>query len=113
MSDSPYSRYYSTEGHTFLLNYLFLFPETCHRVAVELGYHDPPLGVELNAAPSVKEWYEDLIYQYWLASQPGGKRSGAKDARIWLSGSFLQAETIDILVDLIQARIRQERKAGV
>jgi hypothetical protein len=113
MSEQPNSRYYSVEGHTFVLTYLNLYPETCRRVAVELGYHDPPLGVELNAAPSVKEWYEDLIYQYWLAAQPGGKRSGSPDARIWLSGSFLQAETIDILVDLIQARIRQEREAMV
>ena len=105
-------KHYSVMDHSILLMYLEQYPETMHRVAVELGYHDPPLGVELNSAPSETEWFTDLIGQYFVADIPGGgKHTPQANARVWLKTVMRTVPTIDKLVELVQYRLSEEREA--
>jgi hypothetical protein len=104
-------KHYSVMDHSFILMYMEQYPETMHRVAVELGYHDPPLGVELNSAPSENEWFDGLIQQYHLADLPGGKHTPPANARVWLKTVMRTVPTIDKLVELVQYRLSEEREA--
>ena len=104
--------HYTPTDAAIIWMYLEQYPEVMHDVAVELGYHNPPLGTELKSAPSEQEWYDDLLQQYWLADQPGGNKSGARDARVWLKAAFNTVRTSGLLVDLIQRRIQERREAN-
>lgn len=102
---------YQAIDAAIVMTYLDTYPTVMHNVAVELGYHNPPIGVPLESAPSEEEWFERLLEQYWLADQPGGKKSGARDARIWLKAAFPTVQSSDLLVQLIQARVAETREA--
>lgn len=96
VTPKPANRYNITD-HGAITMYLYHYPITCGQVARDLGWQ--PDG------DSLADWFNNFIYQCYLADQPGGKKSGAKDARIFLNTVFNTVDSLPKMVDKIQAAV--------
>jgi hypothetical protein len=92
---------YTPEDHGSLIVYLRSFPTQSYAVARNLGYTGLPPTERVpdgSEHQTLDEWYTALAFQFWLASQPRSKKSGSKDAVIFLEHSFPQIPTLGDLV---------------
>jgi hypothetical protein len=108
----PRQRYTVTD-HGSLAVLLVTYPTECYGVARNLGYtglppgETVPMGEEHN---TLDEWYTALAFQYWLASQPHTKKSGSKDAAIFIEHSFPSIPTLgDLVIELTEEVENRDR----
>jgi hypothetical protein len=101
---------YTIDSHAAIVIYLTTDPYSCYQVAKALGYPGKAPGDPLEEGEqSMNDWFVNIIFQCWLADQAGGKRSGAKDARIWLDHVFPSAPNLDTLAEELQMQVDEDR----
>jgi len=105
--------HYTTMDAGIVWGYIERYPDLMHQIAVELGYHNPPLGIPLEDADSEEQWFDKLLGLYWLADQPVTSRNGARAAKIWVKTAGHSCQSTGDLVDLIQLRLSERREAGI
>ena len=97
---------YSEADHSSLLLYLLTYPIEAYGVARNLGFTGLPPGERppnFEEHQTLEEWYTALAFQFWLASQVHTKKSGSKDAAIFLKHSFPSIPTIgDLVMELAE-----------
>lgn len=98
-------KHYDAQNHGAIIMYLHNYPVICERVARDLGWQPGDGTVEM--------WFNNFIFQCHLADQPGGKKSGAKDARIFLKTAFNTVDTVPKMLDKIQAEIPDVPKMAI
>ena len=91
-------KHYDPESVGYIYAYLVNYPQICRRIAKEYGFQG-------GEDQSLRDWYMNLIQQYWSADQPTNKRSGSKDARIWLKTAMNTLATSQQLLERIQREI--------
>jgi len=94
---------YSEADHSSLLLYLLSYPIEAYGVARNLGFTGAPQGTILPEHQTLEEWYTALAFQFWLASQAHTKKSGSRDAAIFLKHSFPSIPTLgDLVMELAE-----------
>jgi hypothetical protein len=99
---------YTVEDHASILLMLNQQPNAVYAVCQRIGFEGPPPGTIVpDDVVSLEEWLGNLIEQFRVASLPHTKRSGSRDAFIFIRHSFPMFKTLGELAQEFWAEAKE------